>query len=108
MMISRPTTPEHLRLSVAGGAKHAYLTQAHLEVSTTAALQSMHRSVREKGHALQVVDSTSPGWDPLAATTQVAANKMWKVTLRRFDTSLWGSTILDLCIDTSQCTRPCL
>ena len=86
----RPTMPEKLRLPLAkqeGQRKRTSLTNQHLAASTTAALESMYRSVREKGHALPLVDSPSPCWIRTAANTPEDANQVWWVTLELFDKS---------------------
>ena len=73
MMAPRPSTPEHLRLTVTvterGRRRAAMVHAQHLAASTTEALKFMYRSVQEKGHALQIVDSRLPCWVRKAATT---------------------------------------
>ena len=60
MMVPRPATPEHLRLKLPASQRHNTHVVAHqLKASTTAALTFMYRSVIEKGHAMQIVDSTT-------------------------------------------------
>ena len=86
MMAPRPTTPEHLRLKQPASRNHrAYLGATHLQASTTEALTFMYRSVIEKVHAMQIVDSPLPCWVRKGAATPAAAGNAWVVSLAKFD-----------------------
>ena len=67
-----------------------HVKSEYLIASTTQALKSMYRVVQEKGHALQLVESTSPCWVRLglAATKAEIAAKKWKVGLPKTDTQV--------------------
>ena len=87
MMVPRLATPEHLRLKPpASSYANANVVASHLKASTTEALTVMYRSVIEKGHAMQIVDSPAPCWVRKGAATAAEANRrVWLLATAKFD-----------------------
>jgi hypothetical protein len=85
MMAPRPTTPEQLRLKQPASNSCAYVVAQHLKASTTDALTFMYRSVIEKGHAMQIVNSPLPCWVRKGAATPAEARRLWNNALAKFD-----------------------
>jgi hypothetical protein len=88
MMVPRPATPEHLRLKLpASRSKYAYVAAHQLKALTTEALTFMYRSVIERGHAMQIMDSPSPCWVRKGAETPAEGAHTWSLALAKFDKS---------------------